>query len=44
MKDESESVKNILKSERKRYDEYVNSAKNRLDCKIKIANKWEEIL
>lgn len=44
IKDESESVKNILKSEKKRYDEYVNSAKNRLDCKIKIANKWEEIL
>ena len=44
LKNEPESVKNILKSEKKRYEEYVNSAKNRLDCKIKIANKWEEIL
>ncbi|WP_405316009.1 DEAD/DEAH box helicase family protein [Methanobrevibacter sp.] len=44
LKNEPESVKNILKSEKKRYDEYVNSAKNRIDCRIKIANKWEEIL
>ena len=44
LKNEPESVKNILKSEKKRYEEYVNSAKNRLYCKIKIANKWEEIL
>ena len=44
LKNESESVRNILKSEKKRYEEYVNSAKNSLDCRIKIANKWEEIL
>lgn len=44
LKNETESVKNILKSEKKRYDEYVNSAWNRIDCRIKIANKWEEIL
>jgi len=44
LKNESESVKNILRSEKKRYDEYVNSAKNRTSCRIKIANKWEEIL
>lgn len=44
LKNETESVKNILRSEKKRYDEYVNSAKNRVDCRIKIANKWEEIL
>lgn len=44
LKNEPDSVKNILKSEKKRYEEYVNSAKNRVDCRIKIANKWEEIL
>ena len=44
LKNEPESVKNILKSEKKRYEEFVNSAKNRVDCRIKIANKWEEIL
>lgn len=44
LKNEPESVKNILKSEKKRYEEYVNSAWNRIDCRIKIANKWEEIL
>lgn len=44
IKNEPESVKNILKTEKKRYEEYVNSAKNRVDCRIKIANKWEEIL
>ncbi len=44
LKNEPESVKNILKLEKKRYEEYVNSAKNRVECRIKIANKWEEIL
>lgn len=44
LKNEPESVKNILKSEKMRYEEYVNSAWNRIDCRIKIANKWEEIL
>lgn len=44
LKNEPESVRNILESEKKRYEEYVNSAKNHLDCNIKIANKWEEIL
>ena len=44
LKNETESVKNIFKSEKKRYEEYANSARNRIDCLIKIANKWEEIL
>ena len=44
LKNETESVKNILKSEKKRYEEYANSAKNSIDCWIKISKKWEEIL
>lgn len=44
LKNESQSVKKIFESERKRYEEYANSARNSIDCWVKIADKWEEIL
>lgn len=44
LKNESESVKNIFRSEMNRYEEYAKLAYNDVDCTIKLTNKWEEIL
>lgn len=44
LKGESESVKNIFRSETKRYEEYASLAYNDVDCMIKLTTKWEEFL
>lgn len=44
LKNEHESVKNIFRSETKRYEEYARLAYNDVDCMIKLTNKWEEFI
>lgn len=44
LKGESESVKNIFRSETKRYEEYARLAENDVECIMKLTNKWEELI
>ena len=44
LKNESDSVKNIFKSETKRYEEYARLADNDVWCMEKLTDKWEELM
>ncbi|WP_405279355.1 DEAD/DEAH box helicase family protein [Methanobrevibacter sp.] len=44
LKGESDSVKNIFRSETKRYEEYARLADNDVKCMMKLTKKWEELI
>lgn len=44
LKGESESVKNIFRSETERYEEYAKLAENDVECMMKLTKKWEELI
>ena len=44
LKNETEAIKNLFKSETKRYEEYAELAENDVECMVKLAEKWEELI
>ena len=42
IKNESDSIKRIVRNEQKRYDEYADLADNYVECSKLFIEKWEE--